>query len=88
MAVASTKAFVAQVTALYLLGLHLAKVRGTLDDTAIAGYTAELQRVPEQLREVLASGLELKQLAHWMTDVQSVIYLGRHVGFPIALEVR
>ena len=85
-AVASTKAFLAQVTALYLFGLHLGRLRGTIDDTAIAGYVQELQRVPGQIAEVLERAGEIKQMAHWMTDVQSVIYLGRHVGYPIALE--
>jgi glucosamine--fructose-6-phosphate aminotransferase (isomerizing) len=75
-AVASTKAFVAQVTALYLIGLHLAAVRGTLSDS-----------VPEKIAEVLrVSQKEIGQMAHWMTDTQSVLFLGRHVGFPVALE--
>ncbi|MDH6179945.1 glucosamine--fructose-6-phosphate aminotransferase (isomerizing) [Microbacteriaceae bacterium SG_E_30_P1] len=86
-AVASTKAFVAQVTALYLIGLHLAKVRGTLDDAAIRAAVDELQAVPDKLAEVIdvAQG-QVGQLAHWMTDTQSVLFLGRHVGYPIAME--
>ncbi|WP_395245846.1 glutamine--fructose-6-phosphate transaminase (isomerizing) [Agromyces sp. MMS24-K17] len=85
-AVASTKAFVAQVTALYLFGLHLARVRGTLDDTAIAANLAELQSIPEKLGEVLEEAEKVAQLAHWMADTRSVLFLGRHVGYPIALE--
>jgi len=86
-AVASTKAFVAQVTALYLIGLHLAKVRGTLSDEAIRENVAELQAVPEKLAEVIeVAQAQVGQLAHWMTDTQSVLFLGRHVGYPIAME--
>ncbi len=86
-AVASTKAFVAQVTALYLIGLHLGAVRGTLTDDAIRENVAELQAVPAKIAEVLeVSQKEIAQLAHWMTDTQSVLFLGRHVGFPVALE--
>ena len=85
-AVASTKAFVAQVTALYLIGLHIAGVRGTLSDEEIRENVAELQAVPEKISEVLVTSQSIKQLAHWMTDTQSVLFLGRHVGYPIALE--
>jgi len=85
-AVASTKAFVAQITALYLFGLHLARVRGTLEATALAAELDELQQVPAKLTEVLAESEKVAQLAHWMADTRSVLFLGRHVGYPIALE--
>jgi glucosamine--fructose-6-phosphate aminotransferase (isomerizing) len=86
-AVASTKAFLAQVTALYLIGLHLAKVRGTLSDEAIRENVVELQAVPDKIAEVLrVSRAEIGQLARWMTDIQSVLFLGRNVGYPVALE--
>jgi len=86
-AVASTKAFVAQVTALYLFGLHLARLRGTLTDEQIGQQLAELEAVPDKLREVVASAsTKVEELARWMGDTQSVLFLGRHVGYPIALE--
>jgi len=85
-AVASTKAFVAQVTALYLLGLHLGEVRGTLTAEQIAEYSDELLAIPEKIEEVLVASQSIGQLAHWMTDTQSVLFLGRNVGFPVALE--
>ena len=86
-AVASTKAFVAQVTALYLIGLHLAKVRGTQTDEQIRENVVELQAIPAKIAEVLeVSQAEIGTLAHWMTDTQSVLFLGRHVGYPVALE--
>lgn len=86
-AVASTKAFVAQVTALYLLGLHLAALRGTLDEAAVAAQLTELEAVPGKIATVVesASG-RIAELAHWMSDTQSVLFLGRHVGYPVALE--
>ncbi|WP_349898732.1 glutamine--fructose-6-phosphate transaminase (isomerizing) [Parafrigoribacterium soli] len=85
-AVASTKAFVAQVAALYLLGLHLASVRGTLSAGEISGLAGELQALPAQLETVLEQHDAIKQLAGWMTDARSVLFLGRHAGYPVALE--
>jgi glucosamine--fructose-6-phosphate aminotransferase (isomerizing) len=85
-AVASTKAFVAQVAALYLLGLHLAAVRGTLTPEQIEANTVELQAIPAKIEEVIVASQKIGQLAHWMTDTQSVLFLGRHVGYPVALE--
>ncbi len=86
-AVASTKAFVAQVTALYLLGLHLATLRGTLNPAEVSAQLTELEAVPAKIQQVVesASG-RIAELAHWMSDTQSVLFLGRHVGFPVALE--
>ncbi|HEY2644762.1 MAG TPA: glutamine--fructose-6-phosphate transaminase (isomerizing) [Galbitalea sp.] len=85
-AVASTKAFVAQITALYLFGLHLAAVRGALTPAEIAKNLQELQAIPDKLSEVLVASEGIGQLARWMSDTQSVLFLGRHVGYPIALE--
>jgi len=86
-AVASTKAFTAQIAALYLLGLHLGRIRGTLDDTVHRAIVADLFNTPEKLRAVIEeSWPRIETLAHWMADTRSVLYLGRHVGFPIALE--
>ncbi|MER3390313.1 MAG: glutamine--fructose-6-phosphate transaminase (isomerizing) [Microcella sp.] len=85
-AVASTKAFVAQITALYLVGLQLAQVRGALGDDAVRDLVGELQEVPEKLARVLQVGDRIRELAHWMADTRSVLFLGRHVGYPVALE--
>lgn len=85
-AVASTKAFVAQITATYLLGLQLGQVRGTLTESEARGLVAELQAVPGKLATVLRVGDRIKELAHWMADTRSVLFLGRHVGYPVALE--
>ncbi|WP_311258830.1 glutamine--fructose-6-phosphate transaminase (isomerizing) [Microbacterium sp. WCS2018Hpa-9] len=84
-AVASTKAFSAQITALLLLGLHVGRVRGSVQDASVD--VAELIALPEKIAKVLASEQEhVTQLAGWMADTRSVLFLGRHVGFPIALE--
>jgi glucosamine--fructose-6-phosphate aminotransferase (isomerizing) len=85
-AVASTKAFVAQGTALFLLGLHLATIRGTLSAAEIAEQVDDLKAIPEKIERVLESGERIKTLAGWMADTRSVLFLGRHVGYPIALE--
>ena len=86
-AVASTKAFVAQIAALYLFGLHVARIRGSLTATEIAQNARELDAIPAKIQRVLDTGSErISQLAHWMADTRSVLFLGRHVGYPIALE--
>ncbi|MFD2674463.1 glutamine--fructose-6-phosphate transaminase (isomerizing) [Gulosibacter bifidus] len=85
-AVASTKAFTAQITALYLFGLYLAQERSTLSSDEIADLLDEFQTIPEKMRAVLEEHDRIKELAHWMADARSVLYLGRSTGFPIALE--
>ncbi|MFG6446429.1 glutamine--fructose-6-phosphate transaminase (isomerizing) [Microbacterium sp. P07] len=86
-AVASTKAFVAQITALYLFGLHIARLRGSLTPTQIAEHIVELDAVPGKIAQILEREQpRIEQFAHWMADTRSVLFLGRHVGFPIALE--
>ena len=85
-AVASTKAYVAQITALYLIGLHIARVRGTISAEDAQQATDQLLELPEKFREAVATHDEIAQLAHWMADTRSVLFLGRHVGYPTALE--
>ncbi len=86
-AVASTKAFVAQITALYLLALHVGRVRGALGATEAAQQVLELEEVPEKIRWVLETQQSrIEEFAGWMADTRSVLFLGRHVGYPIALE--
>ncbi len=85
-AVASTKAFLAQVIGQLLFGLHLATVRGTMTEDAIAEIVAEMRELPDELREVLEHQESVHELAHWMSDTRSVLFLGRHVGYPVALE--
>ncbi|MFC4554372.1 glutamine--fructose-6-phosphate transaminase (isomerizing) [Georgenia faecalis] len=85
-AVASTKAFLAQITATYLLGLYLSQLRGTKYLDEVAGYLTELARLPEKIEQVLAREEEVRDIARSMRDVTSVLFLGRHVGYPVALE--
>ena len=86
-AVASTKAFVAQITALLLLGLHMGRVRGSLPAEESAAAVLELENLPAKIDDVLDAEQErVSQLAGWMADTRSVLFLGRHVGYPIALE--
>lgn len=86
-AVASTKAFVAQITALYLLALHVGRVRGVLDAVEAADHVRELEAVPAKIQRILdEEQTHIEQFSRWMADTQSVLFLGRHVGYPIALE--
>jgi glucosamine--fructose-6-phosphate aminotransferase (isomerizing) len=85
-AVASTKAFLAQITASYILGLYLAQLRGTLSEEEIAEITHELCEVPHKLSHLLDSMDRVREIARFMADSRSVLFLGRHVGFPVALE--
>lgn len=85
-AVASTKGFLSQVTAAYLLGLYLAQVRGSLYGDEITAIMAELAEMPKYIDQVLANLDEMGQLAEKLIDAKSVLFLGRHVGYPVALE--
>jgi glucosamine--fructose-6-phosphate aminotransferase (isomerizing) len=85
-AVASTKAFLAQITAAYLLGLYLAQLRGNLFQGQIKDILADLAKVPAKISQVLDNEQQIKDLARSMADTRSVLFLGRHVGFPVAME--
>ncbi|HOA86768.1 MAG: glutamine--fructose-6-phosphate transaminase (isomerizing) [Microbacteriaceae bacterium] len=86
-AVASTKAFIAQMTALSLFALHLGRVRGVLDPAVAAVHVRELEQVPAKIQRVLdEEQAHVEQLAHWMADTRAVLFLGRHAGYPVALE--
>ena len=84
--VASTKGFLTQVAACYLLGLYLAQVRGTMYDDEIHAVMAELASTPPMIQKVLDELGPIKDLAKRFVDERSVLFLGRHVGYPVALE--
>lgn len=85
-AVASTKAFLAQITACYILGLYLAQLRGgTFADDA-QSVMKELHEIPAKLEDLLGRMDRVKEIARFMADTRSVLFLGRNVGFPVALE--
>jgi len=83
-AVASTKGFTAQITAAYLLGLYLAQLRNGGDEAQ--AVMRELRQVPEKIQDVLDRMDRVIEIARFMADTRSVLFLGRHVGYPIALE--
>jgi glucosamine--fructose-6-phosphate aminotransferase (isomerizing) len=85
--VAATKTFVAQVAAMYLLALRLAELRGTLSTERLTELVAELKHVPHHIADMLERGDDGIQRAadvHFGSDF--FLYLGRHVGLPVALE--
>jgi glutamine---fructose-6-phosphate transaminase (isomerizing) len=85
-AVASTKAFLTQVVAVQLVALYLAQVRGTKWGDEIAAHIRELAAMPEKVDRVLDTVEPVRQLARGLGDAKAVLFLGRHVGFPVALE--
>lgn len=85
-AVASTKAFLAQITACYVLGLYLAQLKGSEYADKARDVLAELQEVPAKIEELLGRLDRVKEIAHFMADTRSVLFLGRQVGFPVAME--
>ena len=83
-AVASTKAFSAQITAGYLLALFLAKSLGRTDQLSEVGR--ELLTLPRKVKKTLETTGDVKALVDEIKTVESVLFLGRNVGFPIAME--
>ena len=86
-AVASTKAFLAQITACYLLGLYLAQLRGNKWPDEVADYLDKLGRMPAKIQRLI-DGQEraVRALGAELSDRASFLFLGRHVGYPVALE--
>ena len=84
--VASTKAFLAQVAANYIVGLALAQAKGTKYPDEIRAIWDELEAIPAKIEEALASHDQAKQIASTLGAVKTMLFLGRGVGFPIALE--
>jgi glucosamine--fructose-6-phosphate aminotransferase (isomerizing) len=85
--VAATKTFVAQVAAMYLLALRLAELRGTLEPTRLTELVTELKRLPDKVAGLLALGdATIQAIAERHRDAPFFLYLGRHIGLPVALE--
>lgn len=85
--VASTKGFLTQVVACYLLGLYLAQVRGMKYGDEIRSLLDELETMPDKIQKVLDGIEPVYELAREMAkDEDAVFFLGRHVGYPVALE--
>ncbi|WP_036498291.1 MULTISPECIES: glutamine--fructose-6-phosphate transaminase (isomerizing) [Nocardia] len=84
--VASTKAFLAQITANYLVGLALAQARGTKYPDEVAREFGELEAMPKLVERVLETAPQVREIARRFAHQSTVLFLGRHVGYPVALE--
>ncbi len=85
-AVASTKAFVTQVVVLELIALHLARLRGTLTARQLRSFGLALRELPAQAAETLKLAPQVKKLARRWAGVRDVMFIGRALGYPIAME--
>ncbi|WP_306469673.1 glutamine--fructose-6-phosphate transaminase (isomerizing) [Actinoplanes sp. DH11] len=85
-AVASTKAFLTQLVACYLIGLHLAQIRGVMYADEVAAVVEKLQATPDSLRTLLDGMEDVRALARDLKTASTILFIGRHVGFPVALE--
>ena len=84
--VASTKAFTAQVTNLFLIALSIAEQLGTISDERRAQLVRELQAIPEKISSILKHDGEIAELAKTFTYARNFLYLGRGYNYPVALE--
>jgi glutamine---fructose-6-phosphate transaminase (isomerizing) len=85
-AVASTKAFVTQVVVLELIALHLAQLRGRMNEHRVSVFGRALRELPRLAAETLKIAPQVKKLAQSWSRVRNVMYIGRALGFPIAME--
>lgn len=84
--VASTKAFTAQITALYLLSLYFGRIRNTISGFALKEMVEEFARIPEKVQKILDNASVIKKVADEFYNYRDFLYLGRGYNFPIALE--
>ena len=85
--VAATKTFVSQVVGMYLLALRLAELRGTLEPDELKATISEVKRLPHRIAEMFERDMdEVAQIADRVAEAGFFLYLGRHVGLPVALE--
>jgi len=85
-AVASTKALLTQMVAVYLIGLHLAQVNGSLGDAEVEGLYNELLELPGKIEQILETVEPLRALTRSFAENNIVLFLGRNIGYPVALE--
>lgn len=85
-AVASTKAFLTQVIAVYLIGLYLAQMRGEMSGEDVRSIFNEMTELPFKIEQILETVEPLRELTRTFARSTSVLFLGRNVGFPVALE--
>ena len=84
--VASTKGYVTQLVACYLLALYLAQVKGTMYGDEIDGVMTQLEAMPAAVEKVLETAPQVYDLAREYADRRAFLFLGRHAGYPVALE--
>jgi glucosamine--fructose-6-phosphate aminotransferase (isomerizing) len=84
--VAATKTFATQLAAMYLVALYLAQVRGTMFVDEVASVVRELERIPKKVELCLERGDQVRKVAEAHKDAHDWLFLGRHVGYPMALE--
>ncbi|HWM62877.1 MAG TPA: glutamine--fructose-6-phosphate transaminase (isomerizing) [Solirubrobacterales bacterium] len=85
--VAATKTFVAQAAAIYLIGLWLAELRGTLAPERLAELIAEMKSLPSKIEETLAGSEDrVREVAATHGEKEFFLYMGRHIGLPVCLE--
>ncbi|AFR48291.1 Glucosamine 6-phosphate synthetase [Gordonia sp. KTR9] len=84
--VASTKCFLAQIVAAYLLGLALAQARGTKYADEVAREFAAIEAMADSVAQVLGTMEPVRELARSLAHHNTVLFIGRHVGYPVALE--
>lgn len=85
-AVASTKALLTQMVAVYLIGLHLAQVNGALKDAEVESLYKELLELPRKIEQILETVEPLLALTRSFAENNIVLFLGRNIGYPVALE--
>jgi glucosamine--fructose-6-phosphate aminotransferase (isomerizing) len=84
--VAATKTFATQLAAMYLVALYLAQVRGTMFVDEVAAVVRELERIPAKVELCLERSEQVRKVAEGYKDAHDWLFLGRHVGYPMALE--
>jgi glucosamine--fructose-6-phosphate aminotransferase (isomerizing) len=84
--VASTKAFTAPLLDQYMLAIHLANLRGVLDDKTRRSLVADLRLIPDLVSRTLEREAEVENIAHILKDIYDCLYLGRGINMPIAYE--
>ncbi len=85
-AVASTKAFLTQLIAVYVIGLYLAQARGVMSGDDVRKIFDEMDELPAKVEQILETVEPLRELTRSFSQSTSVLFLGRHIGFPVALE--
>ncbi len=84
--VAATKTFATQMAALHLVALYLAQVRGAMFPVEIVDIVNRMRELPQQVRRTLGLAKQVRGIAEELADARDVLFIGRHTGYPAALE--